>query len=543
MFVLARLEVWTVTPDAWTILDDEDRRVVVDAAAHQRAIEVLAADRDGLRADGRSLRVPRPNAGGNWAGRTKSRRPTPRARSSSPRRPWTTTFWASCWRSGAASERALERYGQALGRDPAHYLSLLAMGDTLEKLGQLQAAEMALTGAIGCQPAAHLSLRQTCPDQAAAGQARSGDGRFCRGRPARSDARRGLRRPGTLEPGKRRAGAGDLRLDGRGWARPQERRGLLPPRAALRRAPGRIRQGDRRFQQDDRARSAAGRGLLPPGDRLRQPGQVRSRGCRFWRGNHARAEAARSLHPARHGPCTERQRDNSHWRITSEAIRLDPNYAPAFFERGIVLCDCLGEFDPAIADFDAAIRIDPNQPLAYYNRAVACAAKGDLEGALAGWTRSDPPRSEVRPSVFRARYPLLQRPRRVRQGAGRFQQGPPARPRTLDRLLQPRHRLLQQRATWTRRWPVGPRAIQLGFTRVEVYCSRGILYAKRGELKKAIADFDEAIRLDPDYAPAYNYRAAARAALGQAKRPLTTAPRRQAAGERTEVNTKPRSGR
>jgi len=84
--------------------------------------------------------------------------------------------------------------------------------------------------------------------------------------------------------------------------------------------------------------------------------------------------------------------------------------------------------------------------VAYYNRGIACYNKGDLDQALASWTR----------------------------------------------------------------------AIQLGFTRVEVFCSRGILHARRRDPQKAIADFDEAIRIDPQYAPAYNHRAVVRDALGQA---------------------------
>ena len=51
-----------------------------------------------------------------------------------------------------SSEGALKRYGQALGRDPTHYLSLLATGDRLAKLGRLEAAEWALTGAITANP-------------------------------------------------------------------------------------------------------------------------------------------------------------------------------------------------------------------------------------------------------------------------------------------------------------------------------------------------------------------------------------------------------
>jgi tetratricopeptide (TPR) repeat protein len=47
------------------------------------------------------------------------------------------------------------------------------------------------------------------------------------------------------------------------------------------------------------------------------------------------------------------------------------------------------------------------------------------------------------------------------------------------------------------------------------YCRRGDLHAARGENNQAIIDFDEAIRLDPEYVAAYASRASAREQLGQ----------------------------
>ena len=46
----------------------------------------------------------------------------------------------------------------------------------------------------------------------------------------------------------------------------------------------------------------------------------------------------------------------------SEAIRLDPNYAHAYLNRGVMLAD-KRELDRAIVDFAAAIRLDPTEKL------------------------------------------------------------------------------------------------------------------------------------------------------------------------------------
>ena len=51
----------------------------------------------------------------------------------------------------------------------------------------------------------------------------------------------------------------------------------------------------------------------------------------------------------------------------TQAIKLNPNYADAYFYRG---CDysCLGQYERAIQDFTQAIQLHPNYGSAYYNR-------------------------------------------------------------------------------------------------------------------------------------------------------------------------------
>ena len=48
----------------------------------------------------------------------------------------------------------------------------------------------------------------------------------------------------------------------------------------------------------------------------------------------------------------------------TEAIRLDPNYEPAYALRGIAW-GTKGDCEKAIADFNAAIRLNPNNPSVY----------------------------------------------------------------------------------------------------------------------------------------------------------------------------------
>jgi len=45
-----------------------------------------------------------------------------------------------------------------------------------------------------------------------------------------------------------------------------------------------------------------------------------------------------------------------------------------------------------------------------------------------------------------------------------------------------------------------------GSSHVNVYVNRGVAYAFKGDLDHAIVDYDQAIRLDPNYAPAFSNR-------------------------------------
>lgn len=64
-----------------------------------------------------------------------------------------------------------------------------------------------------------------------------------------------------------------------------------------------------------------------------------------------------------------------------QAIRLDPNRASLFRDRGLAHKEN-GELDLAIADDDEAIALAPNLAAPYYERGLALVAKGDLDLAV-----------------------------------------------------------------------------------------------------------------------------------------------------------------
>jgi tetratricopeptide (TPR) repeat protein len=65
----------------------------------------------------------------------------------------------------------------------------------------------------------------------------------------------------------------------------------------------------------------------------------------------------------------------------SIAIKSDPDYAIAYFNRGLAYAN-LGNSDDAIADFTTALKLEPNDAIAYRNRAVSHEQKGDFNAAI-----------------------------------------------------------------------------------------------------------------------------------------------------------------
>jgi lipoprotein NlpI len=68
-------------------------------------------------------------------------------------------------------------------------------------------------------------------------------------------------------------------------------------------------------------------------------------------------------------------------RFYSEAIRLKPDYAGAFYNRGVAR-GATGDNEGAIQDYNEVIRLEPDDAAAFYNRGNSRRATGDNEGAI-----------------------------------------------------------------------------------------------------------------------------------------------------------------
>ena len=71
-----------------------------------------------------------------------------------------------------------------------------------------------------------------------------------------------------------------------------------------------------------------------------------------------------------------------------KAIELDPKYIDAYFHRGVAK-DQLKDYQGAISDYDKVIELDPQHIAAYHNRGIAKQESGDEAGAKEDSAKAD----------------------------------------------------------------------------------------------------------------------------------------------------------
>jgi tetratricopeptide (TPR) repeat protein len=100
------------------------------------------------------------------------------------------------------------------------------------------------------------------------------------------------------------------------------------------------------------------------------------------------------------------------------ALRLDPEYAPAYVERAALLAE-QGQFDRALADLDTTLGLDPGQPVAFLRRAAVHLERREWARAIADFSdaiRLEP--GEAR--AYRGRAYAFIRDRRYARAAADF---------------------------------------------------------------------------------------------------------------------------
>jgi tetratricopeptide (TPR) repeat protein len=190
-----------------------------------------------------------------------------------------------------------------------------------------------------------------------------------------------------------------------------------------------------------------------------------------------------------------------------EAVRLNPDLFDAHFNRAAIFIK-LSEWDRALDECGEAIRLRPDSALAHNECGVAYRGKGDRERAASyyekalslnpsGWSRVSIEANlkeslrangiggnDLAPSIDGAEF-----------GSRAVGFGAPSSP--------------EDRAVFAGNIAFFDNAIERNSADKASYFHRGQIYAGKRDPDRAIADFSEALRIDPDYRDALNRRAQA----------------------------------
>ena len=173
----------------------------------------------------------------------------------------------------------------------------------------------------------------------------------------------------------------------------------------------------------------------------------------------------------------------------SRAIELNPEDVRAYFNRGVVR-GSLGDAQGAAADFSEVIKRDPQDGEAYFNRGVARAQLLDLQGAIEDYTQA----LQLDPRQGKAYY---------HRGLARQALGDP------QGAVEDFSQAISLRSAEATELPEAEAAVQ-----ADLHLQRAMAYLSSNALELALADCEQALRLDPKLSRAYLCRGLACQGLG-----------------------------
>ena len=188
-----------------------------------------------------------------------------------------------------------------------------------------------------------------------------------------------------------------------------------------------------------------------------------------------------------------------------EAIRLDPNYADAFYNRANAYAE-RRQYDRAIADYEAAIKLNPKDIwAAIKGRATAIALKNELDAKTSANIPATP---KMASEEFTARDVTLRNEGEHDSAIVDFDEVIQRYP-VEARVFGLRGGACATKDQHDRAIAKFDEAIRIDPKEASAFNGRACRYLIKGQYDRAIADFDEAIRLDPNFAMAIEMRAIA----------------------------------
>jgi tetratricopeptide (TPR) repeat protein len=235
----------------------------------------------------------------------------------------------------------------------------------------------------------------------------------------------------------------------------------------------------------------------------------------------------------------------------SKAIRINPNFAPCYSNRGNALKE-LGRYSEAIISYDKAISLQADDAYTYSNRGVVLQELGRTEEALASYDKAislNPNSAEC----YSNRGVVLQELGRTEEALASYDKAISLNPNFAECfsnrgvVLQELGRTEEALASYDKAISLyfnSPKAhfnrgnalkdlgrfddalvsyenaISLSPTWAEAHCNRGNALQELNQFDQALVSFDKAIESKPDYSEAYSNRGNALQELGRLEESL-----------------------
>jgi tetratricopeptide (TPR) repeat protein len=164
-----------------------------------------------------------------------------------------------------------------------------------------------------------------------------------------------------------------------------------------------------------------------------------------------------------------------------EAIRLDPQYADAWYNKGNILYVLHNKYDEAIQAYDEVIKIDPQNDSVWNYKGNALTYQGKYDEAIKAYDRA----IEINPHFYDGNN-------WYRKGLALYELG------RYDEAIQ-----------------AYDEAIKLNSSKPYYWYDKGKALDDQGKYDEAIRAYDEVIKIDPQYADAWNSKGNALSELGR----------------------------
>ena len=182
-----------------------------------------------------------------------------------------------------------------------------------------------------------------------------------------------------------------------------------------------------------------------------------------------------------------------------ESLRVDPTYFDAAFNKGVALFNNK-KYNEAVVAYTQAIKIKPQSADAYYSRALAYMSLNAASNAITDFVQAQ-------------KLGVQKPPAELHRSLGAAQAG-------MAEAYRAAANMPEAQAAAVRAIAEYDEAIKINAKEPDYYYMKGNAYALLGKMPEALAQYDLALQLKPDFIDAINNKANALASSGNPKAAL-----------------------